>query len=212
MIFIIHQVQVVKTVLPYHQLMTPSWLHKHSTITGPHSLNPQYLEFLPSTVANQQLLQVQLVAPNVLTSTDCISVTMTIAMDTALADGGDHDPLFGITDGKSFVGFQIPDKGNYGDLSPCYGYEGDVSGILTSINRGTGPTVTSRLYSSEIKLQIRPTEQWGSCHTEHDEGYTNIGNYQNKLDLTNGLYLEMYREHAAEDYRVKYIIVDISVD
>ena len=48
----------VKTVLPYYQLMTPSWLHKHSTITGPHSLNPQYLEFLPSTLDNQQLLQV----------------------------------------------------------------------------------------------------------------------------------------------------------
>ena len=99
--------------------MTPSWLHKHSTITGPHSLNPQYLEFLPSTVARQQILQVQLVAPNVLTSTQCISVTLTIAMDTALADGRDHDPSFGTNDGKSFVGFQIPDKGNNPNTSLC---------------------------------------------------------------------------------------------
>ena len=43
-------------------------------------------------------------------------------MDTGLADGGDHDTSFGITDGKLFVGFQIPDKGNYPDISPCYGY------------------------------------------------------------------------------------------
>ena len=207
------QVQVVKTVLPYHQLMTPSWLHKHSTITGPHSLNPQYLEFLPSAVGFQQLLQVQLVAPNVLTSTECISVTLTIAMDTALADGGDHDPIFGISDGKSFVGFLIADKGNYPTHSPCYSFEGeDVIGILTNRKAGTGSLVTSRSYSSEIKLQIRPTEQWGSCHTEHDEGYTNVGNYQHKLDLTNGLYLEMYRADAAEDYRIKYIAVDVNVD
>ena len=48
----------VKIILTYYQLLTPSWLHNHSTITGPHSLNPQCLEFLPSTVANQQLLQV----------------------------------------------------------------------------------------------------------------------------------------------------------
>ena len=213
MILCHHQVQVVKTVLPYHQLMAPSWLHKHSTISGLHSLNPQYLEFLPSTVNFQQLLQVQLVEPDVLTGTDCISVTLTIAMDTALADGGDHDPLFGISDGKSFVGFQIPDKDNYPRLSPCYRYEGDnASGVLTNGSFGIGPLVTSRSYSSEIKLQIRPTEQWGSCHTEHDEGYTNVGNYKRKLDLTNGLYLEMYREHAAEDYRIKYIVVDVNID
>ena len=194
--------------------MTPSWLHRHySTINGPHSLNPQYLEFLPSTVARQQILQVQLVAPNVLTSTQSISVTLTIAMDTALADSGDHDPSFGISDGKSFVGFQIPDKGNYGNTSPCRRHEGDdVSGILTNENNANGPLVTSRLYSSEIKVQIRPSEQWGSCHTEHDEGYTNIGNYQRKLDLTNGLYLEMYRADANESYRIKYVVVDVNVD
>ena len=193
--------------------MTPSWLYNHSNITGPHSLNPQFLEFLPSTVTFQQILQVQLVVPNVLTSTQCISVTLTIAMDTALADGGDHDPSFGISDGKSFVGFQIPDKGNYGNISPCHRHEGDdVSGILTNENHANGPLVTSQLYSSEIKVQIRPSEQWGSCHTEHDEGYTNIGNYQRKLDLTNGLYLEMYRADAGEDYRIKYIVVDVNVD
>ena len=148
--------------------MTPSWLHKHSTITGLHSLNPQYLEFLPSTVARQQILEVQLVAPNVLTSTQCISVTLTIAMDTALADGGDHDPSFGISNGNSFVGFQISDKANYPDVSPCFYHEGDnANGVLTNGKSGIGPLVTSRSYSSEVKLHIRPTEQWGPYHTEH---------------------------------------------
>ena len=194
--------------------MTPSWLSNHSTIIGSHSLNPQYLEILSATVDLFQLrLQVQLVPPNILTSTHCISVTMTIAMDTGLADGGDHDPLFGISDGRSFVGFHIPDNGNYPTLSPCFSFEGDKdTGVLTNRSLGSGPLVTSRSYSSEVKLQIRPTEQWGSCHTEHDEGYTNIGNYQRKLDLTNGLYLEMYHDHAHETYRIKYVIVDISVD
>ena len=207
------QVQVITTALPYHQLMTPSWLQNHSNITGPHSLNPQYLEFLPSTVVYQRLLQIQLVEPDILTSTDCISVTITIAMDTVLADGGDHDPTFGISDGESFVGFKMHDKGNYENAPSCRSYEGEgVSGTLENRKAGTGSFVTSRSFSSEVKLQIRPTEQWGSCHTEHDEGYTNIGNYQNKLDLTSGLYLEMYRESAAEDYRIKYIVVDVNID
>ena len=193
--------------------MTPSWLHKHSTITGLHSLNPQYLEFLPSTVARQQILEVQLVAPNVLTSTQCISVTLTIAMDTALADGGDHDPSFGISNGNSFVGFQISDKANYPDVSPCFYHEGDnANGVLTNGKSGIGPLVTSRSYSSEVKLHIRPTEQWGSCHTEHDEGYTSIGNYQHKLDLTNGIYLDMYHANVPKTYHIKYIVVDVNFD
>ena len=210
-----HQVQVVKTctILPYHQLMTPSWLSNHSTIIGRHSLNPQYLEILSATVGFQQRLQVQLVPPKILTSTHCISVTTTIAMDTALADSRDHDPTFGISDGKYLVGFVTADKTNCYSTSPCFSREGDSGSVFGYRTYGsTGPLVTSRSYSSEIKLRIRPTEQWGSCHTEHDEGYINVGNYQRKIDLTNGLYLEMYRGDAAEDYCIKYIVVDVNID
>ena len=195
--------------------MTPAWLKEHSTINGPHFFSPQYLELLPSIANYQQRLQVQLVAPNILTSTDCISVTITVAMNTTLADSRDHDPFFGISDGKSFVGFHVPDQRNYHNHPPCYPYEADnKNGILSNgINYNyVGLYVTSRLFSSEVKMQIRPTEQWASCHTEHDEGHTNIGNYQRKLDLTNGLFLDMYHADKAERYRIKYIVVDVNVD
>ena len=203
------------TILPYHQLMTPNWLSNHSTIIGQTSFNPQYLEILSATVDFQHRLRVQLVPPNILTSSHSISVTMTIAMDTTLADSGDHDPMFGISDGNSFVGYALFDQRNYHDLPPCLNTEGDiVDGVLSNspaIIRSNS-VVMSRSYSSEVKLQIRPTEQWGSCHTEHDEGYTNVGNYQRTLDLTNALFLEMYQHHASETYRIKYIVVDINVD
>ena len=196
--------------------MTPSWLSNHSTIIGQHSHNPQYLEILSATAHFQRRLQVQLVPPNILTSTHCISVAITIAMDTALADSRDHDPSFGISDGKSFVGFILSDHRNYYEGPPCKISEGDiVDGVLDlpwASWAATNSSVTSRSYSSEVKLQIRPSEQWGSCHTEHDEGYTNVENYLHKLDLTNGLYLEMYNADAHETYRIKYIVVDINVD
>ena len=135
-------------------------------------------------------------------------------MDTVLADSRDHDPLFGISDGKSFIGYVISDHRNYHDSSPCTKSEGDiVDGVLTDISWGDGTAlVNSRSYSSEVELQIRPTELWGSCHTEHDEGYTNVESYEYKLDLTNGLYLEMYNAHANEIYRIKYIVVNVNVD
>ena len=100
-----------ETILPCHQLMTPQWIQNHSIITGPHSLHPQYLEIFP-TVARpyQRVLQVQLVPPGILTTTDSVTVTITVAMDTALADSIEHSVIFGVSDGKSFVGFFTVDQ------------------------------------------------------------------------------------------------------
>ena len=94
----------METILSYHQLMTPDWIHSYFTITGPFTLYPQYYEIPAGTVAHQQTLQLQLVAPDILSTTDSITVAITIAMDTEVAQA-DHDPRFGISDRKSFIGF-----------------------------------------------------------------------------------------------------------
>jgi len=189
--------------------MTPKWIHDHVTITGPHTLYPQYIEFPSTTGAGgQRFLQLQLVPPNILTSTDSVTVTITIAVDNILASSEDHDPSFGISNGTSFVGFLAHERGP----SPCNHYEGSNGTRLANAMHKNGPTVTSQHYSSEMKSHIRPTEKWGSCHTEHDEGYTNIANYQHLLDLTKGLNLEMYRGDANERYRIKYLQIDIDLD
>ena len=208
------QVQVIKDVLPYHQLMTPKWLHKHSTIAVNYTLHPQYLEVaVTGRPKFKKVLQVKLVAPGILKSTDIIGVTMTIAMDTELANAGDHDPSFGISDGKSFVGYTAPDKIHYVNTSPCRHVEGDIiTGTIQNYVRIEGPQVATQSYSSEITLQFRPTEKWGSCHTEHGNGYVNIANYQHQLDITKGLYLQMYYDDDPEKYRIKYIVVDVHVD
>jgi len=77
---------------------------------------------------------------------------------------------------------------------------------------GNGVLVASRRYSSKIKLQFRPTERWGSCHTEHDEGYTSIANYQHTLDLTTGLFFEFYRVEAHEKYCIRYVLVEVDME
>ena len=192
--------------------MTPKWIHDHAILTTPHALHSQYIEF-PSGVQFERMLRQQLVPPNVLSSTDSVAITITIAMDTQVANGADHDLQIGISDKASFVGFLAHDKDNYLSISPCILREADIStGILQNGAGGSGPLVISRCYSGEIRIQIKPTEKWGSCHTEHDEGYTNIANYRRLLDLTKGLYLEMYCHSPLEKYRIKYIVVDINLD
>ena len=201
-----------QAILLYEELMTPNWLYKYLTISGI-SL-PKWLE-IPAGNADERLIQAELIAPNVLTATDDVVVTLTVAMATVLADSSDHDPIFGISDGTSFVGFQVVDQSNYADHAPCFITEGDIT-PTTFNNRFrdiSGTIVTSRHFSSEIKIRLKPADQWGSCHTEHDEGTVNIANYQRKLDLTKGLYFEMYRDNDAnEKYRIKYVEADINLN
>lgn len=85
-------------------------------------------------------------------------------------------------------------------------------GLLQTKVSVEGPLVTSQNYSAEIKLQFRPTEQWGSCHTQHNAGYVYAVKYQERFDLTKGLYLQMYHEDDRETYRIKYIVADVHVD
>ena len=82
---------------------------------------------------------------------------MTLPVDTTTADSSDHDIAFGISDGVSFVGFQAHDKDN---VLPCFKFEGKVvSTKLHNGQEGTGPMVASQKYSSEMKIQIKPTEK-----------------------------------------------------
>ena len=192
-------------------MITPKWIHNNAVITGLHALYPQYLEILPTIGdPHQQALQIQLVAPNILTSTDSVTVTVTVAVDVSYASSNDHDPDIGISDGKYFIGIIAHDRHPH----PCNALEGDSSTVtMQNIPALThAPIVTSQRYSSEIKIQLKPAEQWGSCHTEHDGGYINVGNYQRLLDPSRGLYLEVYHKDAPEKYRIKYIVVEVDLD
>ena len=208
-----------KSILPYHQLMTPKWLTKHAKIHVSYTYTTNYLD-IPAGVANQHILEVPLVPPNVLTNAEdqCVTVTITISLDATWANGrSDHDPHFGVSDGDRFIGFIVVDKNNYAGLPPCYSAEGDdVKDVLTNlVHDAAGAKLLSNPsqgYSSEVKIQIRPCEKWGSCLMEHAEGFRFIKNYQRQLDLTKGLYFNMYCHNAGEAYRIEHIKVDVEMD
>ena len=169
-----------------------------------------FFAILPTTGESHQCeIQVKVTNPNILTSTDSVTATVIVAVDVTHASSNDYDPIIGISDGISFVGFEAKD----GVASPCNHFEGDSNtNVLQNRYLVLGPVVTSQHYSSEIKIQIIPVEQWGSCHTEHDEGYTNIANYQCTLDPIKGLYLEWYHGGINEKHHIKYITVDADLD
>ena len=193
-------------------MMSPKWLEKNAEFTAPITIYPQYLEILPVSTDYERALQVQLVAPNILKSTDSVTVKAIVALDTALANN-DHDPILGISDGTSFIGFIAYDVKNYPQYSPCSSYEADVDGkILKNYKDHGGPKISSTLYSTERIIRIRPAEKLGRCHTYHNAGYSNTAIYAHSLDLSKGLYLQVYHQQGKEKYRINYIEVDVDLD
>ena len=190
--------------------MTPKWIESNAEITGNHKLTEAYYEVLSATgVPDQRALRVPLIPPGILKYNDSTTIVIIVAMDTAFAQSHDHDPNMGISDMKSFIGFEAVNPGNYHEYPPCFSINGDVgSTALQNVKYGNGSFTDSTHYPSVIKMQFKPAEQWGSCETpQGDGGYNNLGFYQSVLDPTNGLYFELYRDDAPEEYHIKYIQV-----
>ena len=182
----------METIIPYDQLMTPEWIESNAEITGNHQLTHDYYKILPATGETyQRALRVPMLPPNILNSNDNITVVIIVAMDTTIAQTDDHDANFGISDEKSYIGFEAPNVANYHDYPACFSVNADV-GVTTleNVKLGEGPLTSSTHYPSIIKAQFKPAEQWGSCETpQGDGGYNNLGLYQSALDPSNGLYI-----------------------
>ena len=194
--------------------MTPYWLSKHAEISGSYSVHPDHIEISTGGVTLGRLIRVQLAPPRNLSKEDDVTVTITVAMDTVYAHTVHHDPYFGINDGENFVSFRTLSSNFYSSYPPCVYTEAmsTVDRLTSRVTSHSGvprPTVV-KSYSSEVKMHIKPTEKWGSCHTEHDEGHIVIAQYSYKLDITKGLYFDMYRDNTSETYRIVYILVKVS--
>ena len=214
--------QMTKTIIPYKQLMTPAWIDQNAEKTGPYDVMADYYEIM-NTIGSkyQRALRVELVPPATLISTSSCTVTITVALDPTLPINQDHDPIFGISDKKSFIGFQTLDVQNFLTFTSCFRYEGDVdTETLKNRKQGLGPTLNSTDYFSEVKMRFRPADKWGCCQTDQVteidtglvHGFLNIGNYESSLDPTSGLYLEVYRHSAREEYRIRYMEVEVEMD
>ena len=196
--------------------MTPEWLDQNAKITTSYKATPEAFEILRTSGGKyQRVIRVPIVPPSILSSKDRYTVTMILAENNTLPLEEDHDLNVGISDMHSYIGFQILDVKNYPKYVPCSSLEGNVgSSTLQSVSIGKdGPMINyTRQSSSEVKMQLRPSENWGSCHTEQDQGYVIIKSYQHSLDPSNGLYFEFYRDNADEFYSIKYIEVDVELD
>ena len=194
--------------------MTPSWLEAHASyIDSSRTLTPDQLTFNAGSVASAALLKVPLIPAGACKDSSPLTVEIIVAHDVSIGQGPDSDIRYGISDGTRFVGFETCDKGNYGTNSPCYGFEG-VSGSTISSRRNepVTPKPSDSFYPGQFVFTLKVDERWGSCYIAHDGGFVRTAGYKNRLMLSKGLTLEVYKSDKGENVGIRYIKVAIKQD
>ncbi|XP_078352549.1 uncharacterized protein LOC144637293 [Oculina patagonica] len=203
----------------YHQTMTPSWLEAHASYISIYRLNTtEQLTFTAGpSVDHAALLKVPMIPANVLRNSTQLTVKIVVSNDVEIAKKENSDPSYGMSDGISFVGFETVDKKTYAkNYAPCFGIEGSSGTNLTG-QRWIGyssPRPSDTFYPGQfvMTLKLDAHENWGSCYTAHDGGFVKTAVYDNRLMLSNGLTLEVYRDDSYERYGIKVIEVTVVED
>ena len=194
--------------------MTPLWLEAHASyINSDRSASASQITFNAGSTAYAALLKIPLIAAGVLTDATPLTVEITVANDVSIGTSHDSDISYGVSDGSTFVGWQTVDKINYGTHSPCYGMEG-ASGVTLNSRRfdPTTPKPSDSFYPGQFVFTLRLDERWGSCYTPHDAGFVRTAGYNNRLVLSKGLILEVYKGDKGEKVGIKFIKVSITKD
>ena len=200
--------------LIYHQTMTPSWLEAHASyIDSSRTITADQLTFNAGSVNNAALLKVPMMPAGVVRDSMLLTVDIIVAHDVSIGQGTDSEIRYGVSDGTRFIGFEACDKGSYGSNSPCYGIEGVSGSTLTSRRyESVTPRPSDSFYPGQFVFTLKLDERWGSCYTAHDGGFVRTAGYNNRLMLSKGIILEVYKEDSGERVGIRFIKVAIKQD
>ena len=112
----------------------------------------------------------------------------------------DSDPYVGLSDGPNSNLFILRDPTNFPSYAPCQPYP--------AVHDDTRIPANS-VQASVYELQFDPFHQYGACTAAYGSGYVNTGRFSGKLDMNKELSVVMKREHAIEEYFVRYFSIKI---
>ena len=64
-------------------------------------------------------------------------------------------------------------------------------------------------YPRPVHLPLQPAERFGACSSAQQGGYVNVGIFNNQLELSRGINLQIRKEDSREDYLFYYLLVEI---
>ena len=181
--------------------ITPRYAQKHATfISTVASFNDTSMYFGPRS-SGAKFLEVPLISAGRFARNESIAIQITVSMNGGMLNSGhDRDPIIGVTDGNTTNLFYILDINNYRTHPPCFptSASGNVDKFLSS-----GPV------PDQFTFLIKPAERFGACSSAQQGGYVNVGIFNNQLDLSRGIKLQIRQAESHEDYRFYYLLVEI---
>ena len=181
--------------------ITPRYAQDHATFISTFaSINDTNIYF-GTGGSDRKLLEVPLLPAGTFTRNESITIRITASMDGRMLNSRrDRDPEVGITDGSTANLFVIHDINNYPRWAPCL--HRSASGTLSK-TFSTGPVPDQWVFL------FKPAERFGACSSAIHGGYVNVGIFNNQLDLSRGIKLQLRQHEADEDYRYYYFLVEI---
>ena len=187
--------------------MTPQCLEDHAGLSQLIAATPENLHFKVNQ-AGARLIKVPLFQKGEL-PTDDIIVTITVHLEDPPTSDSDFLPA--ICDGIVCNGVFISDTGNYPN-GAC-NYVTIESGVTftTILSTGRcGAPITYQQFPNTATLTFYPMNKWGSFSIPSSGGYTTAIRFTRQLDLTKGLYLEVYGGDANEEYKLMFMEVKVT--
>ena len=190
--------------------MTSKWIQDHAAISGLVSANNAVMHFKVG-VNHARLLRIPIFQRGQVPEEDIVVYIKVHLRDPPTSDS---DLLIGICDGTVCNAIFVSDRGNYRNNACNYGSfnSGPIYTGSQFLGNCGGIPITYTTYPNEVTLTFYPNEQLGTFHIIPDGGYTTVGSFTKKLDLTQGLFLEMYGDDVNERYLLQYMQVEIKAN
>ena len=96
-----------------------------------------------------------MITAGAMTDSTPMALEITVREDLIIGNVADSDVRIGVSDGTNFIGFEVPDKLDYGTKAPCYGVEGMSGATLSSIQSNSAtPKPSDSFYPGEFAFTL----------------------------------------------------------
>lgn len=208
--------------LLFHRLMLPAWLRENRAVKWNSGAldegesNELQLVIKPDSIDWENIFRILLIPKGELADEADITVKMKVGV-VLPEPQQQRDPMsYMISDGHKAFGIQLLDPNHdYATKGPYMAVEG-----TSARNQLTDPKVndvsidptTSHNNPDQFELTFKPSETFGSAYCAIDEGSKITAMYSDVLELSKGLWFELYRFKSKERYTINYIEITVYED
>ena len=196
----------------HKRLLTPRTLQAFGSLSDVTSITDGEIHFTSSQLYSR-LLRFVIGPPGQVPPSSSINLMLSVQLHFLRSPTADSDPIVAICDNAICNAVAILDAGNYPTV-PCLfrtftsgpsaaniTHSTDCGGEIVDGTDFTHPRMVSLLFSLN--------QRWASFTIPDGNGFTASGVFDRQLEFTRGLNIEIYGDHAGEEYRLSHILLEV---